>query len=209
MKPDSTARNYIPRLIVIVADIGGPVALHNLLSELPADFRLPIVILLTSDPLLHESSISALQRTTPLKLHRAKSETDLRAGHVYFAISGRACSLNNTGQRLALKPDRADERWISSSISRFAEQLGASLTVVFLSGRGDDADTCPACSALEHHRCDTLVLSSAESVVSDLGRSVLAHHPAARELSAQQIIACLVTDQNKLAAPARQKAGRM
>jgi len=209
VKPDSSARNCIPRLIVVVADIGGPVALHNLLSELPADFRLPIVILLTSDPLLHESSIGALQRTTPLKLQQVKSETELRAGHAYFAVSGRACSLNITGQRLVLQPDRPDERWISSSIACFAEQFGASLTVVFLSGRGDDTDTRPACSALKQHRCDTLVLSTAESVVSDLGRSVLAHHPAARELSAQQIIACLVTDQNKLTAPTRQKVGRM
>lgn len=209
MKPDAPARDLIPRLIVIVADIGGPVALHNLLSELPADFRLPIVIFLISDPLLHESSIGALQRTTPLKLCRVKAESDLRAGHVYFAVSGRACGLNTIGQRLVLKPDRPDVRWISTSISRMADRLGESLTVVFLSGRGDDADTRPVCSALEQYRCDTIVLNTAESVVSDLGRSVLAHLSAARELSAQQIIACLVTDQNKLAAPARQKAGRM
>lgn len=208
MKPDPTAANDTPRLFVIVTDIGGPVALHNLLSELPADFAIPILVLQTSESILLESAIGALQRTSALKLRQLDGRHELAPRHAYFAINGRPHRITRVTPKLTVEPGEASPNWISLTLCNLAGQLAENLTVAFLSGRGEDRDIQATCAALEQNRCRTLVLSSSESMASALGSSVLANLHTASECSAQAIVGELLGLQNKSAMRPRSGAAR-
>jgi chemotaxis response regulator CheB len=208
VKPDPTTANETPRLFVIVTDIGGPVALHNLLSELPADFAIPILVLQTSDAILLESAIGALQRTSSLKLKQLEGRRDLTSRHAYFAMNGRPHRITRITPKLTLEPGDASPNWISQTLCDLATQLAENLTVAFLSGRGEDREITATCTALEQNRCRILVLNSSESMASALGRSVLANLRSASECSAQAIVSELLGLQNKSAMRPRSGAAR-
>lgn len=123
-------------MAVLVTDVGGPVALCRILSDLPTDLSFPIVILPPSEPVFLESSISALQRITTLQLHALSEPARIAPAEVYFASPNQACALQQDEEGLFLSaatPARGG--WLAgSSLEQFASVLGCRLLVVFLSG---------------------------------------------------------------------------
>jgi two-component system chemotaxis response regulator CheB len=74
-----------PQIVAIAASTGGPAALNTILSNLPADFSLPIVIVqhLAADFL--PSLVGWLDTVTPLRVEIAQPNQYPEPGHVYFA----------------------------------------------------------------------------------------------------------------------------
>ncbi len=181
------------RLITIVTDIGGPIALHGILSELPREFGAPIVVMQPAGEVLVESAIAALRRTTKLRIVQMKAEEELEAGTVYFAESGSGYQPGADRNRLMLvhARGRGGHSGIAGTMGALARLLGSELTVIFLSGRGDATEIKHICSALEQCGSRVLVLDRKESVVEELGQSALRFAPSAKELSAARIVAVL------------------
>ncbi len=191
-----------------MTDIGGPAALHSLLSEMPSDFSVPILILQPPESLLLESAIGALQRTAALRLQQIDGRRELRPRHVYFAAGGRHHHASATDDGIAIEPSQPGPHWVGSTLTEFARLLGRQLTVIFLSGRGDEQEIATACFALEQNGCQILVLQASESTVSDLGQIVLRNCPHAAEHSAEQIVGVLVEQQKKSPARGPAKAAK-
>ncbi len=181
------------RLITIVTDIGGPVALHDILSELPRDFGAPIVVMQPAGEVLVESAIAALRHTSKLKIAKIQTENELEAGTVYFAESGCGYLPGTDRNHLALVQanDRAQHSGMPGTVGALARLLGSEMTVVFLSGRGDATEIKHVCSALEQCGSPVLVLDRKESVVDELGQCALKFAPSAKELGAAKIVAIL------------------
>lgn len=181
------------RLITIVTDIGGPVALHDILSELPHDFGTPIVVMQPAGEVLVESAIAALRHTTNLKIAQIQTENELEAGTVYFAESGSGYLPGTDRNRLTLvsASGQGKQTGMPGTVGALARLLGAEMTVVFLSGRGDATEIKHVCSALEQCGSPVLVLDRKESVVDELGQCALKFAPSAKELGAAKIVAIL------------------
>lgn len=181
------------RLIAIVTDIGGPIALHDILSELPRAFGTPIVVMQPTGDVLIESAIAALRHTTELTFAQIRSSEALEAGTVYFAESGKGYLPGPDRNRLLLENSEVGNApgVIATTLSAFARLLGSELTVVFLSGRGDELEIRRVCSILEQCGSQMLVLSRKESVVDELGQCALRAASSAQELSALRIAAVL------------------
>lgn len=183
------------KLILLITDVGGPVALHTLLSEVPAHIRCPLLVLPSSEVGLLESSAAALRRTTALPINMVQYRTRLEPGCVYFGAAGTTYRMVSSDTALLLesalvgKDDEPVRRTIENLLAAFGDQL----TVVYLSGRGRRAEIQACCALLEKSGCKTIVMNRSETLVSDMGQQVLADCQSAVELSATDISVFLDT----------------
>ena len=142
--PQVAAKGYaglLPGLVVIGASTGGPMALRELLGELPAGFRAPVVVV-QHIPAFFTSVLAAqLNRYCPLPVREAEEGDILTPGMVYVAPGGYHFLLQ-TGLRIDLQKgkERPGEHCpsIDAAMESAARLLGARTAGVLLSGMGVD-----------------------------------------------------------------------
>jgi two-component system chemotaxis response regulator CheB len=200
------------KAVLIITDIGGPVALHNLLSEMPAAFSAPIVVLQSTEMGILESSAAALRRTVSLKVAILDKKTDkkmsLQPGCVYFGAPMTSYSVVADESQLTVESTKSGpkDECIKKTIESFAEAYRTELVVVFLSGRGREKEIIACCGLLEDAGSKLIVLDRLEAVVFDMGKSVLKASSHAEELPAEEIAAFLtVRSSGQIAARAPQR----
>jgi len=82
-------RNLLDTDVILIGlSTGGPATMTRLLSSLPTDFPVPIVIVQHIRDGYIDSLATTLQAASTLKITIAKSLMKMRAGHVYLAPSG-------------------------------------------------------------------------------------------------------------------------
>ncbi len=99
-KSPSPAINGHPRDIKIVAigaSTGGPPVLKTILSALPSDFPVPILVVQHMLGGFVEGFCEWLSKTCQLDVHIAKNGERLRPGHVYLAPDGYHLGVDSTG----------------------------------------------------------------------------------------------------------------
>ena len=74
-----------PEIVAIASSTGGPAALSEIFKRLPADFRLPIVVVQHISPEFLPSLVEWLGTTTPLPVEIARGGGQPLPGHIYFA----------------------------------------------------------------------------------------------------------------------------
>lgn len=72
-------------IVVMTASLGGIHAVSSILSALPAEFPVPIILVQHLSPLFTSHLVEILARRSPLRVVWAESGTCLQAGHVYVA----------------------------------------------------------------------------------------------------------------------------
>ena len=127
-------------LVAIGASTGGPQALHDILSYLPAVFPVPVVIVQHITPGFEEGLAGWLEQTTSLPVGVAVNNELLKGGHVYIAPQGTHLEVSGEG-RVLLTRGQA-EHGVCPSISRFFRSVstsyGAASIGVILTGMGSD-----------------------------------------------------------------------
>ncbi len=131
----------LPGIVVIGASTGGPMALRELLGELPAAFRPPIVIV-QHIPAFFTSVLAAqLNRHCQLLVREAEEGEILAPGVVYVAPGGLHLLLQ-TGFRICLQKgqEQPGEHCpsIDVTMESAARLFGARITGALLSGMGVD-----------------------------------------------------------------------
>lgn len=130
-------------VLVIGASTGGPQALTRLVSMLPANFPLPVAIVLHI-PLGYTAALAErLDKVTALDVTEADEGTVLSAGRVVIARAGQHLKLTKKeGQlrcKLDLLPERTHHRPAVDVLFRSAAELvGARALGVVLTGMGND-----------------------------------------------------------------------
>jgi two-component system chemotaxis response regulator CheB len=84
----STAQQHPVRAVVIGASAGGVEALLNLLTGLPANFRLPIVAVLHLPPDRDSRLAEIFQHRLPIAVREACDKESIAPATLYFAGSG-------------------------------------------------------------------------------------------------------------------------
>lgn len=130
------------QLVVIGASTGGPMALQEVLTRLPANFRLPILLVQHMPGTFTKAFAERLDRICQISVSEAKDGDTLQAGHAYLAPGGKQMLLDGRSpmririidgdQRLNYKPS------LDVTFGSVARDLGGRVLGVVLTGMGSD-----------------------------------------------------------------------
>ncbi len=129
-----------PEIVAIVSSTGGPNALAVILSKLPKDYALPLVVVQHISNEFMENMTNWLATVTPLSLQMAAHNDRPQAGTVYIAPIGQHLRLSPNG-RFSLLPDTGAYRHVPSGdvlLESISDTYGANAIGVILTGMGMD-----------------------------------------------------------------------
>jgi two-component system, chemotaxis family, protein-glutamate methylesterase/glutaminase len=127
------------RIVAIAASTGGPPALSRILSELPADFRAPILVVQHIAEGFADGLARWLAASSRLRVKVAEHGERLASATVYLAADRR--HLGVEGERIALSDAPPIEGFKPSGTHLFesvAQSYGASALGLILTGMGRD-----------------------------------------------------------------------
>lgn len=131
------------KLIALGCSTGGPITLRAILSELPADFSLPIVIVQHMFQHFTEALIAWLSKQTPLKLKLAQENEILMPGTVYFAPHDQHLLIVQKKGQFHIHLTHSDKFMsfrpsVTVLFNALAETFGGKVIAGILTGLGDD-----------------------------------------------------------------------
>ncbi len=127
-------------LVVIAASLGGVEAIGDVLSALPADFPIPIAVVLHRAASAPSLLSQVLGRRTRLVVKEAEQSEAMRPGFVYLAPTDRHLKVHD--DTFTLADGRKIRHVLSSANPLFesaAEAFGDRVIAVVLTGYGRDA----------------------------------------------------------------------
>ena len=174
------------KLVVIGASTGGPIALAVILSGLPKDFPVPLLIAQHLADGFASGLSAWLARTSGVPVHIAADGEQLLPGHVYLAPDG--CDLEVTRDGAAALSQSATNG-ASPSVSRLfrsvASAFGANAIGVLLTGMGNDG--AQELKLMKEKGCITIAQDEESSVVHGMPGSAIALKGASHVLPPKEI----------------------
>lgn len=144
--------------IVIGTSTGGPVALQRILSQLPANFSLPILLVQHMPASFTPSFAERLNAQCAITVKEAKEGDVMQAGVAYLAPGGQQTLFKGRAERLFLNVEagQATQTYrpcIDMTLSSLARISPANTLAIILTGMGSDGrDGC-----MELHRLGATV----------------------------------------------------
>lgn len=129
-----------PEIVAIGASTGGPVVLETILSMLPRDFSVPILIVQHMATGFVEGFVKWLTASSRLPVHMAAHGDRLQAGHVYVAPDGFHMGVQADGRILLTReePENGLRPSVSHLFRSVARVYGQNAVGVLLTGMGED-----------------------------------------------------------------------
>jgi two-component system, chemotaxis family, protein-glutamate methylesterase/glutaminase len=165
-----------PRLVAIGISTGGPSSLHEMLPKLPADLPVPVVIVQHMPAKFTRSLAEDLDRRSKLRVKEAEDGERLLAGTVYIAPGGRQMKVE--AQLFSLKvritddpPEKCCKPSVDYLFRSLADQVGARVLAVIMTGMGDDGTS--GCKLLKLRGAHVLAQDAASCVVYGMPRQVI------------------------------------
>ena len=139
-RPASAQQASRAQLVAIAASIGGPSALHEILSVLPRDFGVPIMVVQHIGHGFTKGVADWLDTLSPVRVKVAEHREPLSPGVVYFAPEDRHLGVaNRSTVLLSDAPPRDTFRPSGSFLfESVASVFGSSALGVILTGMGND-----------------------------------------------------------------------
>ncbi len=181
-------------LVTLGCSTGGPMTLRTILSELPANFPLPIVIVQHMFQHFTEALILWLSKQTPLKLKLAEENEVLMPGTVYFAPhdlhllilkkQGKAhIHLTRSEKFINFRPS------VTVLFNALAETFGGHVIAGILTGLGDDG--AEGLKLLHDKGAFTFVQKPSTCVVATMPESAIKIHATQQIVALEDIAAML------------------
>jgi two-component system chemotaxis response regulator CheB len=174
-KRSRSATAVVPSIIAIVTSTGGPKALQDLLSALPGDLPIPILIVQHMPVGFTGPFAKRLDGICPLDVHEAINGELVEAGHVYLAPSGKHLTVHRRSASevvvcLSLLPANAlHTPSVNVMMRSVAEVFHSSAMGIILTGTG--ADGAEGMQAIFREGGQTLGQDQASCVVYGMPRS--------------------------------------
>jgi two-component system chemotaxis response regulator CheB len=161
------------RIVGVAASTGGPAALHRLLTELPASFPAPILIVQHIAIGFAEGLAAWLNRAGQLRVKLATHDERLVAGMVYLAPDDRQLGVTGAGYAQVIEAPPVETFRPSATylFGSLASGYGASAIGVVLTGMGNDG----AAGLVRLHAAGGTVIAQdeASSVVFGMPRAAV------------------------------------
>ena len=131
------------RLVVIGASTGGPVAIQHLLAGLPADFPLPVLVVVHMPGSFTHAYAERLDGQSRIRVKEAEEGDLLRPGNAYLAPGGRQMLLQqrSAGVVISIREGRKDQVYkpsVDITLGSAAQTLGGEVLGLILTGMGAD-----------------------------------------------------------------------
>ena len=189
-------------ILAVGSSTGGPDALTKVLTGIPADFPVPIVITQHMPPVFTKMFAERLDRSTPLRVVEAGDGMELTAGWAYVAPGDRHLVLHRRGtatltQLSGAPPENSCRPAVDVMFRSVAALYGGSAYATVLTGMGHDGRG--GAKVLRDAGAEVLAQDEATSVVWGMPGAVVGAGLADEILPLDRIAAHLVS---------RVKAGR-
>lgn len=128
------------RIVAVAASAGGVKALQALVSQLPADLPVPVVVVQHLDPHQRSLMVDILRRRTPLAVTFAADQVQLAAGTVYVAPPDQHVLVNADGTLSLTHTELVHFVRPSADLlfDSAAAAYGPGVVAVVLTGTGED-----------------------------------------------------------------------
>lgn len=149
------------RLVVVGSSTGGPVALQQMLQQLPPSFPLPIVVVQHISPGFIAGMVDWLQKNCRLTVTVATAGEKVQPRHVYFAPDNAHMGIDNNGVVIFNNnpPLHSVRPAVSYLFSSSGVKSGTGIIAVLLTGMGRDG----AQELLDLHRNGAVTLLQDEA----------------------------------------------
>jgi two-component system chemotaxis response regulator CheB len=179
------------RIVAIGASTGGPPALQALLSPLPSDFPVPILIVQHMTAGFVEGFAKWLTQSSGHPVHVASDGEHLQAGHIYVASDGLHMGVGVGGRIILWKGET--EHGVRPAVSYLfrsvAEVYGENAVGVLLTGMGKDG--AQGLKLMREKGAITVAQDEQSSVVYGMPKEALALDAAVYVLSPDRIAGLL------------------
>ena len=185
------------KIIGIGASTGGPPALQTILSGLPHDFPVPILVVQHIAPGFLSGMAAWLKQSTRLPVQVGSHGTLPMPGHVYLAPDDFHMGIDASGHIiLASEPAESGLRPTVAFLFRsLAEVRGANALGVLLTGMGKDG--AAELKLMKDRGARTIAQDRASSIVHGMPGQAIALGGATHVLPADQIAQALVSSVGK------------
>ena len=140
--PQTTRSAGLVRLVAIAASTGGPAALRDILSALPAQFPVPILVVQHIAKGFVAGLAQWLNASSHLSVKVAEDGEVARRGSVYVAAEDQHLGVTAVGKELRIALSRGDPigsfRPSATAMFQSVASLGKGVLAVILTGMGDD-----------------------------------------------------------------------
>lgn len=162
-------------VIVIAVSTGGPDALHTLVSGLPADLPVPVLIVQHMPPVFTRLLAERLDRACLLRVSEAEDGEPPIAGGVYLAPGDHHLGLTRNGTSISLSldegpPENSCRPAADVLFRTAADAYGSGVLAVVLTGMGRDG--LRGCAAVRAAGGQVVVQDPATAVIGSMPASV-------------------------------------
>ncbi|MGI8509639.1 MAG: protein-glutamate methylesterase/protein-glutamine glutaminase [Gemmatimonadaceae bacterium] len=192
---------FQPRILALAASTGGPNALTAVLSKLPGDFHLPVVVTQHMPPIFTTMFAQRLAKQGELPCEEASDGMTLLPGHIYIAPGDHHLTITTVGAArtpvasINREPPEHHCRPAADPMFRsLARSFSNGVVAVVLTGMGEDG----------RQGCDAIVRSGGRIIVQDQATSVVWGMPGSVVNSG---VPCTVLPLNAIAAHISQICG--
>lgn len=148
-RPPSVVRMPQPRvgnadIVVIGASTGGPLAVRDVVTRLPPDFPVPLIVIQHMPPYFVKHYAESLRKDCPVGVKEAEEGETFTAGTVYLAPGGNQLQLKSCGKSrcravvAAGPPDSLYKPCIDITMRSVAETFDRRALGIILTGMGSD-----------------------------------------------------------------------
>tara|TARA_R110002095_G_scaffold205518_1_gene188937 strand:+ start:17168 stop:18214 length:1047 start_codon:yes stop_codon:yes gene_type:complete len=132
-----------PMILVVGSSTGGPNALKTMLTAIPANFTIPILIAQHMPPLFTRTLAEHIERETKRPTAEAVDGVQIERGHIYIAPGDYHMVIDKQNDRMVIRLNQnAPEHFCRPSVNPLyasaAQWYGSSVLAVMLTGMGDD-----------------------------------------------------------------------
>lgn len=181
------------RVIGIGASTGGPPVLQTILTSLPKDFSVPVLIVQHIASGFLSGLVEWLNQTTSSQVHIASHDTVPLPGHVYLAPDDFHLGVS-ADTRIVLSrqpPENGLRPAVSHLFRSLAENCGPNAIGVLLSGMGKDG--AAELKLMKDHGAMTIAQDRESSVVHGMPGAAIELEGATHILPADKIADSLIT----------------
>ncbi len=163
-------------LVAIGTSTGGPVALQEVLVQLPANFALPLLLVQHMPATFTEAFAARLNQQCNIEIREAKNGDALKPGVALLAPGGKQMKLEKRGGRLLVKiEDETDpmqnyKPCVDVTFATVSMALGSRALGIILTGMG--ADGSISCKAMQSRGATIWAQDEASSVIYGMPAAV-------------------------------------
>ena len=156
-------------LLAIGASTGGPVALQRVLTQLPANFAVPIIVVQHMPASFTSAFSHRLNDLCALSVQEAGDGDEIKPGHVLLAPGGRQMGVrkSSSGKLTTHLYDEGSEQvykpCIDSTFKQLADVVNGKVLAMILTGMG--ADGKEGCRILKESGAEVWAQDEASSVI--------------------------------------------